>query len=127
MSFEIDAIVRIVKQPSSSPVSLVGEVGYITEVRGEEAYVRTLQRADGKHAGSVWVPFTCLLMEHGEEWLAAKAKADGYRAQIVEKSRRNEAEWNLLIKDVAKKHRLPTGTVRAVYEELSAWQRRNRE
>ena len=126
MSFEIDSIVRIIKQPDHVPADVEGRVGYVSELREGEAYVHTLSLEPKKLGGAGWIPFDHLVLELGEEWARARERVDGEMSKLMDKCKQNKIEWDALIRMVAKNHRVPTGTVRAIYEELDVWQKHKR-
>jgi hypothetical protein len=128
MGPQVNDIVRIFRQPPNVPAYVEGKVGYVTKVRDEDAYVQILRCTEtDSGTGAGWMPFNCLQGEHGPEWRLAKEKVDADQGLLQMKLKRRAEEWNATIKDVARKHRLPTGTVRSVYEDLAEWVQRNPE
>jgi len=74
MSFEVDQLVRITKQPDILRAQVVGETGYIQDIlfSGSRAYAQVcLLKINGECSGVGSVPLDCLAPCEDPVWLSA--------------------------------------------------------
>lgn len=121
----IGDVCRVIIQPKNLLPKIVGEVGFISEIKDDYALFDAL-KLDGSTSGAGAVPLNCLQKVNDVEWLNAKAIRDEKFDKLFKEGMKRTRHYQVLLKEVAAKHSITTKQVEEIYQELitfshSAW------
>ncbi len=118
---KIGDICRVVSQPPNMIVTIVGKVGFISEIKDDYVSFESL-RIDGSIDGAGAIPLSCLKIENDPVWLHAKELRDQYMAKILEEGLERGRRWRSKLLEVAEKYSLTVKQVEDLYQELVSYE-----
>jgi predicted RNA-binding protein with RPS1 domain len=117
---KIGDICRVVSQPPNMIVTIVGKVGFISEIKDNYVSFESL-KIDGSIDGAGTIPLSCLRAESDPVWLHAKELRDQYIAKILEEGLERGRRWQSKLLEVAEKYSLTVKQVEDLYQELVSY------
>jgi hypothetical protein len=118
---EIGTLIRVARQPENFPQTIVGEVGFVDNLREAHASIQCVN-LDGTISGWGDVPINCLEMEGGREWIEAVGKMINSWPVYLERVHQRNLRWKTFLEETAKEYGMSPGTVEALYHKLSFFQ-----
>ena len=115
---QVGDIVRISRQPHDLLVQVVGEVGYIEEIKGEHSVFVGLRRQGGL-SGSGTVPLSCLDPEPDPLWPPLKAQHEAHVETLVAESRAFNQRLHEKEVELGTRYGIAPEAVQDIYKTIS--------
>lgn len=114
---KINDLVRIVYQPSNQHTFLIGQVGIVDEIDGDNISITAI-RLDGNINGCGTIPVSCLKLENSPEWLAAKLKREELFDRYSESIKQFQNSCNAKKEELAIKYNLSIEDIQDIFDSM---------
>ena len=111
-------LVRVARQPADLKIRILGEVGYISEIRDGWVLI-TLLHEDGSLKGCGGVPLDCLDPVTDPAWLAVMAKYDAKLAAQIKASNDFLAKIDAKALELATLHGITPEAVLQIHADIT--------
>jgi hypothetical protein len=120
---KIGDMVKIVKQPKDVLQQIVGEVGFVIDIKTTEKYgvmvsVEAIHK-DGSGSGAGAVPYDCVELETSDEWANAKKLREEYMAKMMAESNAFREKWDGAVVELSKQFKIDPASVEKIYKVLN--------
>lgn len=110
-------VVCVVQQPANLLPQIVGDVGYVEQVKGDYAQIQTLH-LDGSLAGTGSVPIACLAPENRQEWVQAKTLHDAEKRRLRKEGQTFSDRVNAKRAELADRYGITVDAVSTILQEI---------